>query len=128
MVVFPGVDYIIFHQNNGISPNGRCYVWKTSLGTHSKLFTIALNMTISILHFTTMWPAMNYARIMTRHLKVKTNVTRVLGTRVLIYFICHTPLATLSLVSRYWYIDWLVKTTPPLSYSSPILSSTQASI
>ena len=104
---------IISHSvgTNGIASNGSCDFWKTQPGAHAKVFAVTFNLTISIVPLMTMVTCnvVMYARIMVARLKVKMNVIRVLGTCVLLFFVCHAPHVTLSILSRYGRTDLLSK-------------------
>ena len=98
---------------NGIAPNGRCYFWKSHPGTLGKFYVILFNFVYSIIPFMAMlicYVAM-YVRIVKSRLKVKINVIRVLGTCVLLYFVCHTPRVILSFISVSGNINLIEKPT-----------------
>ena len=107
------VATILLHSvgTNGIAPNGRCYYWKVHPGSHSKLYSIIFNFVFSIFPFLVMlicYIAM-YSRIVIGRLKVKTNVIRVLGTCVLLFFVCHMPRVAIRIISIYGNVNWVTK-------------------
>ena len=98
---------------NGISPNGRCYFWVAQLGTHSTIFLITFNLVFSVFPFVTMAACYTcmYARILGSDLKVKMNIIHVLGTCVILYFVCHAPRVIHNMLSWLTRISWLSMTT-----------------
>ena len=96
---------------NGIAPNGRCYFWNPHPGTQGKVYVIMIDLLFSIIPFTAMLTCyiVMYYTIAKAHLKVKINIIRVLGTCVMLYFMCHIPRVVLSFISNYGNINWINK-------------------
>ena len=104
---------------NGISPNGRCYFWVAQLGTHADIVIITFNVIFTIIPLIIMLVCYTsmYARIILRHLKVKMNVIHVLGTCLVLFFICHAPRLIYSILS--WYSK---DTSPSISTMNMVLA------
>ena len=97
---------------NGIAPDFRCYYWTVRHGISSKMYAISFNLTFSICPFAIMvacFVAMYY-KIIVNHMKVKINIIRVLGTCVIIYFVLHIPVVTISFLYRFGYMEYVEDT------------------
>ena len=99
--------------SNQISPDGKCYFWDGVSTEWQLIFPIINNVMISVLPFFIMVVAFiaMYVRILVLGLKVRMNVIRMLGTCVILFFMCHFLKTLFSGLSRFipdgknWYLD-----------------------
>ena len=99
-----------------ITPNGTCYFWNALDKKWSMFIAISTNIIVSIVPFIIMIVAFAamYIRIHLLGLKVRMNVIRMLGTCVILFFICH------GLQSLFGIIMTWFKPNDPSWHTKPI--------